>query len=134
MNIKNLNIKMEIAVNLLLAQILKKRVLACRKAGKHIRLTSKEPSINEEYKEPQNDDRINTVPTASIKNNLIRGCQKAGNRLRMNTPTTSNKKSRKQSKDTESVYHKMMKRTYDKTVAKFSETNRRMTRHHYKEV
>ena len=27
-----------------------RRVFACRKAGKHIRMTSKEPSINEEYK------------------------------------------------------------------------------------
>ena len=56
--------------------------------------------------------------------------QKAGNRLRKNKPTSTDKKSRKQSKDTESVYHKMRKRIYDKAVTKVSETKRRMTRHH----
>ena len=73
-------------------------------------MTSKEPSINEEYKEPQYNDRINTVSTASIKNSLINAHQEAGNHVRMNEPTTTNKKSCKQSKDRESVYHKTRKR------------------------
>ena len=97
-------------------------------------MTSKDPSINEEYKEPQPQDRINTASTASIKNSLICEHQKVGNCLRKNKPTSTNKKSRKQSKDIESVYHKTRKRIYDKAVTNASETNRRMTQHHYKEV
>ena len=61
--------------------------------------------------------------------------QNAGNHLRMNKHTIAkNEKSRKQSKDRESVHHKTRKRIYDKVVAEVSETNRKVTRHHYKEV
>ena len=88
----------------------KRRVLARCKTGKHLRMTSKEPSINEEYKEPQPQDRINTASTASIKNSLICEHQKVGNCLRKNKPTSTNKKSRKQSKDTENVHHKTRKK------------------------
>ena len=112
----------------------KRRVLVRRKARKYLRMTSEEPSINEEYKESQHQDRINTASTASIKNSLIHEHKKAGNRLRKNKHTSTNKKSHKQSKDIESVYHKTRKRIYDKAVAKCSETNRRMTWHYYKEV